>query len=141
MRGRDTPSRELDEVAQYIGAEYRRLGLKPGGDRGAFIQRYSIDRVRIVAESSTAFVHGGAGATLKFGADFVFAGNGFASGDYAGDLVLVSGPLTGATADTAALGRQMTVLPSPRPRRPDPPRECNWNPAGIVLLRAAADAT
>src|SRR5260370_4900946 len=66
MRGRDTPSPELDEVAQYIGADYRRLGLKPAGDRGTFIQRYSIDRVRFVAASSAAFVHGGPGATLKF---------------------------------------------------------------------------
>ena len=39
MRGRDTPSPELDKVAQYIAGEYRRLGLKPGGDRGTFIQR------------------------------------------------------------------------------------------------------
>ena len=43
MRGRDTPSPELDKVARYIGREYRRLGLKPGGDRGTFIQRYAIE--------------------------------------------------------------------------------------------------
>src|SRR2546427_11311351 len=63
MRGRDTPSPELDKVAQYIAGEYRRLGLKPGGDRGTFIQRYSLDRVKIVADSSAAFAHGGPGAT------------------------------------------------------------------------------
>ena len=142
MRGRDTPSPELDKVAQYIGRQYRRLGLKPGGDRGTFIQRYAIDRVRIVAESSVAFVHGGpgGGAALKFGTDFVFAGNGFASGDYAGDLVLVSGPLTGATADTAALAGKMIVLTSPRLRGPDRERVFNWKPAGIVLLSGAPDS-
>ena len=55
MRGRDTPSPELDKTAQYIAGEYRRLGLKPGGDRGTFIQRYSLDRVKIVPDSSAAF--------------------------------------------------------------------------------------
>src|SRR3989449_7130538 len=50
MRGRDTPSAELDKVAAYIGREYRRLGLTPGGDNGTFIQRYSLDRVQVVAE-------------------------------------------------------------------------------------------
>jgi len=83
MRGRDTPSPELDKVAQYIAREYRRLSLKPGGDRGTFIQRYSLDRVRIVGDSSVAFVHGGPGATFKYGTDFVFADNRFESGDYA----------------------------------------------------------
>src|SRR5579859_5714277 len=29
MKGRDTPSPELDKVAAYIGGEYRRMGLKP----------------------------------------------------------------------------------------------------------------
>src|SRR5258706_13492085 len=94
----------------------------------------------MVAESSAAFVPGGPGATLKFGTDFVFAGNGFASGDYAGDLVLVSGPLTGATADTAALAGKMIVLASPRLRGPDRERVFNWKPAGIVLLSGAPDS-
>src|SRR5437867_12284555 len=57
MRGRDTPSPELDKVAAYIGREYRRLGLKPGGDSGPFIQRYAIDRVDIRRDSSAACVH------------------------------------------------------------------------------------
>src|SRR5206468_5507 len=93
MRGRDTPSPELDKVAQYIAREYRRLGLKPGGENGSFLQRYSIDRVQVVAESSVAFIHGGADVTFSYGTDFVFVDNSFDSGDYAGDLVLLSGPL------------------------------------------------
>src|SRR2546425_1190013 len=141
MRGRDTPSPELDKVAQYIGREYRRLGLKPGGDRGSFIQRYSLDRVKIVAESSVAFVHGGPGATLKYGTDFIFADNMFESGDYAGELVLVSGPLSAATADTATLAGKMIILTSPRLRGPDRERVFNWKPAGVVLLTSAPDST
>jgi len=82
---------ELDKVATYIGREYRRLGLKPGGDNGTFIQRYSLDKVPIVADSSAAFVHGGPGCHTQVRTDFVFADNMFESGDYAGELVLVSG--------------------------------------------------
>jgi hypothetical protein len=140
MRGRDTPSPELDKVAQYIAGEYRRLGLKPGGDRGTFIQRYSLDRVKIVADSSAAFVHGGPGATFKYGTDFVFADNTFESGDYAGELVLVSGPLSAATADTAALAGKVVLLIGGRLRGADRERVFNWKPAGVVFVTSAPDS-
>jgi len=142
MRGRDTPSPELDKVAQYIAREYGRLGLKPGGDRGTFIQRYSLDRVKIVAESSAAFVHGGpgGGATFKYATDFVFADNMFESGDYAGDLVLVAGPLRTATADTAAVAGKMVLLVGGRPRGPDRERVLGWKPAGVILVTGAPDS-
>jgi hypothetical protein len=140
MRGRDTPSPELDKVALYIAREYRRFGLKPGGDRGTFIQRYSLDRVQIVADSSAAFVHGGPGATFKYGIDFIFAGNMFESGDYAGELVLVSGPLSAATADTAALAGKIAVIVGGRPRGPDRDRVLSWNPAGVVWVTSAPDS-
>ena len=140
MRGRDTPSPELDKVAQYIAGEYRRLGLKPGGDRGGFIQRYSIDRVRVLGDSWAAFVHGGAGATLKYGTDFILADNMFESGDYAGEIVLVSGPLAAATADTAALAGKMLVLAIPRLRGADRDRVFGWKPSGILLLANAPDS-
>ena len=140
MRGRDTPSPELDKVAQYIAGEYRRLGLKPGGDRGTFIQRYSLDRVKIVADSSAAFVHGGPGATFKYGTDFVFADNTFESGDYAGELVLVSGPLSAATADTAALAGKVVLLVGGRLRGADRERVFNWKPAGVVFVTSAPDS-
>lgn len=36
LRGRATGSREHHLAAQYVAAEFRRLGLEPGGDRGYF---------------------------------------------------------------------------------------------------------
>ena len=36
MGGRDTPSPGLDKTAAYVGREFARLGLKPGGDSGTF---------------------------------------------------------------------------------------------------------
>ncbi|HYX81868.1 MAG TPA: M20/M25/M40 family metallo-hydrolase, partial [Gemmatimonadales bacterium] len=140
MRGRDTPSPELDKVARYIAGEYRRFGLKPGGDRGTFIQRYALDRVKILGDSSVAFVHGGPGATLKYGSDFFLANNMFASGDYAGELVLVSGPLSGATADTASLAGKMIILTTPRLRAADRDRVFGWKPAGVVFVNGTPDS-
>src|SRR5262245_10353430 len=36
LEGRDTPSRGLDIAAEYIAAQFRRIGLKPIGDDGYF---------------------------------------------------------------------------------------------------------
>ena len=57
MRGRDTPSPELDEVAAYIAGEYKRLGLRPAGDGNGYLQRYSLDRVQIVGDSAAIMMH------------------------------------------------------------------------------------
>src|SRR5512139_908840 len=58
MGGRDTPSRGLDLTAAWIAAEFRRLGLKPGGDSGSFIQRYPIEQYRVVPEKSVVTLIG-----------------------------------------------------------------------------------
>jgi hypothetical protein len=142
MRGRDTPSPELDKVAQYIGGEYRRLGLKPGGDHGTFIQRYSLDRVKIDGDSSVAFVHGLAtDVTLRHGIDFRFADNTFESGDYAGALVLISGPLTGSLpADTANLAGKMLIIASGPRNRSERQRVFGWRPAGLIYVSLLTDS-
>jgi Zn-dependent M28 family amino/carboxypeptidase len=40
MRGRFTPSPEIELTARYAGEVFRRAGLRPAGDSGQFIQRY-----------------------------------------------------------------------------------------------------
>jgi Zn-dependent M28 family amino/carboxypeptidase len=42
MLGRNTPSRGLEMTAAYVAAQFKRLGLKPGGDSGTFVQRYPL---------------------------------------------------------------------------------------------------
>jgi len=141
MRGRDTPSPELEKVAAYIASEFRRMGLKPGGDNGTFLQRYAIDRVQFAADSSIAFVHGGGDATLSYGRDFVFSDNMFESGDYAGDLVLLTGTMGGGIQlDTAALAGKMLVVTARVRNRADRQRLLAWRPAGVIGLTSAADS-
>ena len=41
MRGRDTPSPELEETARYVATKFRTFGLQPGAD-GEFFQRYPL---------------------------------------------------------------------------------------------------
>jgi hypothetical protein len=47
MLGRDTPSRGLDLTARYVADQFRRFGLKPGGDGGSWQQHYDITRRRL----------------------------------------------------------------------------------------------
>lgn len=42
MRGRATPSPELDEVANWIAREFEAMGLEPGGEEGGYLQRYEV---------------------------------------------------------------------------------------------------
>jgi hypothetical protein len=58
MRGRDTGSPELRKAADHIAAEMRRLGLRPAGDAGTYLQRVPLERTALTAH---AFVRGAAG--------------------------------------------------------------------------------
>jgi hypothetical protein len=59
MMGRETPSPGLDMTAEYIAREFQRLGLKPGGDDGTFLQRYPLEVMKHDLENSTIVVEGG----------------------------------------------------------------------------------
>jgi len=58
MLGRATPSPQLDQVAAYVAAEFRRFGLKPGGDSGTYLQRYPLDVQRFDPDSASIRVAG-----------------------------------------------------------------------------------
>jgi hypothetical protein len=44
MLGRDNPSRGLELTAEYVASEFRRVGLRPAGDRGSYLQRVGLTR-------------------------------------------------------------------------------------------------
>ncbi|HET8714127.1 MAG TPA: M20/M25/M40 family metallo-hydrolase [Gemmatimonadales bacterium] len=139
MQGRDTPSPGLDKTAAYLAGEYRRLKLKPGVGSG-YLQRYSLDRVQVVAESSVVMVHGGGDATFTHGTDFVFADNNFENGDYAGELVLLSGRLAEPfSGDSAAVAGKMVIVPRIA-NRGELQRVRAWKPVGIVVVGTASDS-
>jgi hypothetical protein len=98
MRGRETPSPELEKVAYYIAGEFRRFGLAPGGDAGTFIQHYAIERTQLDTMASTIAIRGG--PTIRFGADAVTQRGGYTPAGVTGPTVLVTGGA--ASPDDAA---------------------------------------
>ena len=51
MRGRATPSPEIEQAARWIAGEFAAMGLEPGGGGGEFIHRYSFRPRRAEADA------------------------------------------------------------------------------------------
>jgi hypothetical protein len=96
MRGRATPSPELEQVAAYIADQFRSFGLKPGGDSGTFIQRYAIRRLRTDTTSFVMALGRGAHGHWTLGRDAFLAFGQPPAGPVTAPVVLV----TGVPADT-----------------------------------------
>ena len=89
MMGRNTPSPELDMASEWVGAEFEKYGLEPGGDDGGYLQRYSIQQIAAdLEESGVTFV---GGETLRFGTDVGVMFGTPPDGDITGGVVVASG--------------------------------------------------
>src|SRR5712671_6281168 len=92
MLGRATPSPQLEEVAAYIAAEFKRFGLKPGGENGTFFQRYTITQSQIDTAKSRVTFSGRIAGTLTPGADvYVLRVTALPRKPLAGPVVLFAG--------------------------------------------------
>lgn len=113
MRGRNTPSPELDEVANYIAGEFAHFGLAPGGDDGSYLQRYPIDQVRVDTARSVIAVIGG--PTWKIGRDAVVL-FGETDSPVSGAVTVVDGGNGGVAAvEQADLAGRIVVVVVPPP--------------------------
>lgn len=111
MRGRYTPSPELEQAANYIAAQFRSFGLKPGGDDGTFLQRYSVDQVRLDTAASSVSVAGG--PPWRFGREVLFPGGALREVHASAPLVLLSGvPDANAAQRLNLAGAVALVAPS-----------------------------
>lgn len=94
LRGRDTPSRELEIAARYLMNQHRLFGLQPAGDEGGYLQWYPFPLRRLSAAAAQLEVSGAADVpALQLGRDFFSAG---------GTLQPVRGPLVFAGTGTDA---------------------------------------
>lgn len=110
MRGRDTPSPELDQVAEWIAAEFAAMGLTPGMDDG-FIQNYALRRYAVAGTSTSVF---SSGASLAWGSDLVASQGVPFEGATEGPVVLVSGGLMADDAfEAIPAGAHVFVFPGP----------------------------
>ncbi len=95
MLGRDTPSRGLELTAQYVADQFRRFGLKPGGENGSWFQRYPITRRRLeLAASKVTFETGGATTTASFDRSARVVSGDVPAGAVRGPVILVGGAVT-----------------------------------------------
>ena len=120
MRGRFTPSPELEQAAAWIASEMGRFGLRPAGDAGTFIQRYRIVTTVLDPAASSARL---AGRALRFGKDVAPAYSFLLpEGEHTGGLVVVSGTnLSGPGLPPAALARRHVLIVPPAGKEPRAP--------------------
>ncbi|MEO8029211.1 MAG: M28 family peptidase [Gemmatimonadota bacterium] len=100
MKGRDTPSRELDLTAQYVAGQFKKAGLKPGGEQGTWFQHYLIRRTSFdVAGSHVGFILNGHDQHVEFSRDAFWRESPIPAVEMGGPAVVIGG-----TLDPAGLG-------------------------------------
>ena len=111
MGGRDTPSRGLDLTAQYVADEFRRFGLKPGGENGTYFQRYAIERRKFDVAASQLMLHGASShAMASFQRDAMYLGGAVPAGTIEADLVAVGTMASPEQLDKAAVRGKVVLL-------------------------------
>jgi hypothetical protein len=131
MLGRGTPSRGVQLTAAYVASEFRRAGLRPAGDQGSYLQRFSIIRWIVdPAASSVRLAAGTTQASARFGVDARYIDGRIPEGPIRGPLVLVS-------LDSTESVRNQIVLLVPDFSRPITPA---FNDRVLQLAAAAPKA-
>ena len=90
LNGRGSGTRDEQIAAEYVGAQFRRLGLKPGGTAGSYVQVVEIVRTPVAGKPTIAI-----GDSLKwtFGKEFVTAA--VSGPNVAGALQRIAGSAAG----------------------------------------------
>jgi Predicted aminopeptidases len=86
MQGRGTMQQGGDKAANYIADRFARLGLKPLGDKGSYLQK--IDFKETVATSETMFKIGE--ETLAYGTDYALVPQNNGNKDVSGEMVFIA---------------------------------------------------
>ncbi|HYL21654.1 MAG TPA: M28 family peptidase [Gemmatimonadales bacterium] len=111
MLGRATPSPQLDEVAAYVAGEFRRFGLKPGGDSGTYLQHYPLDVLRFDPESAAIRIAGPIPTTWRSGPDVLLVDGQPPAAAAAGSAVVITGSAQATDAlDPAAVTGKVVFL-------------------------------
>lgn len=115
MRGRSTPSPELEEAASYIAGEFRAFGLKPGGEYGGYLQRYTVEQVRPDTTKARVAIDGG--PTWRLGREVIYQRSGLPTAPVTGPTVVVTGTPSARPADLGIKGAFVIAVPD-LPRDP-----------------------
>lgn len=85
MQGRGTMQIGGDKAASFIAERFAKLGLKPLGDKGTYLQK--IEFKETVSTSDTSFTIGA--DSLSYGSDFALAPHNNGDKDVSGEMVFV----------------------------------------------------
>lgn len=111
MGGRDTPSRGLDLTAQYVADEFRRFGLKPGGENGTYFQRYAIERRKFDAAASSVMAMGPGGhAQAGFATQALFFNGSAPAEPIEGEAVIMGALAAPSQVDRAAVQGKVVLM-------------------------------
>ena len=96
MEGREAGTAGYAKAADYVAAQFRSIGLLPGGDRGSFMQSIEFFETRLLPESARFTLHDGdIDISLQFRDDFIRSGGyGEAEEEITADLVFVGHGIT-----------------------------------------------
>ncbi|MDZ7330783.1 MAG: M20/M25/M40 family metallo-hydrolase [candidate division KSB1 bacterium] len=71
MKGRNTPSPELDSCAAYIAREFASYGLKSVGSEKSFFQRFNVLKTRLSSPNTLTLIIAGKDTSYQIKNDFV----------------------------------------------------------------------
>ena len=141
MRGRATPSPELDKMAAYVASEFRRFGLVPAGDSGGYLQRYPLEIYASIAESSAVWTTGTAPMRWALGQDMKFLQGQPLTDRMTAEAVLVTGtPQSGGGLDSATVAGKVAVVPIGATGFAGATALLQRHPAAIVAVLEVPDA-
>jgi hypothetical protein len=104
MRGRDTPSRELNIVAGYLVNQYKLMGFQPAGENGTFYQWYPFP-LRRLSSSAARLQFAARGGTQALAINRDFWALGGTAQEVTGGMVFVGAGQDAATAEGTLRGR------------------------------------
>ncbi|HEU4569863.1 MAG TPA: M20/M25/M40 family metallo-hydrolase [Gemmatimonadales bacterium] len=111
MGGRDTPSEGLDKTAAYVADQFRRFGLRPGGENGTYFQRYAIERRKFDAAGSSVMAMGPGGHAMVTLAEGAWLASGSApQGAVTGDAVVLGSLLPPEQLDAASVQGKVVLV-------------------------------
>lgn len=110
MLGRATPSPQLDAVAAYVAGEFRRFGLKPGGDSGTYFQHYPLEVLRFDPDSATIRITGRTSGTWRAGQDVLLVQGQPAEAAAAPAAVITGSADAGGALDSAGVTGKIIFL-------------------------------
>jgi hypothetical protein len=112
MMGRDTPSEGLERAAAYVIGEFQRLGLRPAGDNGTYLQRFGVTRWTLdTIASRVRLTAGSRQVTATFTRGARFTGGRTPVAAVRGATVVLTGPLTSAAASNPWLRGRIVLVP------------------------------